>query len=170
MQIHPQNLENRAHNGEAVSTAENATARPVLFATDFSDASERAFVLAMDLARNRGAELVIIHVYPPPPKSAPDDWFVPGLSDEVDAASCEEATEGIRPLIERARRAGLSARGLVFAGNPGELVVRAAERAGADLVVIGTHGRRGVRRALFGSVAARIVAHATCPVLTVRAA
>jgi nucleotide-binding universal stress UspA family protein len=170
MQVHPRDVEKTTRSREGVPPVEKAMPGSVFLATDFSDASERAFVLAMDLARSRGAELVIIHVYPPPPKSAPDDWFVPGLSDEVDAASCEEATERIRPLIERARWAGLSARGLVLAGNPEELVVRAAERAGADLVVIGTHGRRRVRRALFGSVAAGIIAHAKCPVLTVRAA
>jgi nucleotide-binding universal stress UspA family protein len=170
MQVHPQGFENRALDAEAVSKTEQATPGPVLFATDFSDASERAFVLAMDLAGSRGAELVVLHVYPPPPMSAADDWFLPGFSDEVEAASCDADMEKIRPLIERARGAGLSARGLVLAGDPGEMVVRAAERAGAGLVVLGTHGRRGVRRALFGSVAAGIIAHARCPVLTVRAA
>jgi nucleotide-binding universal stress UspA family protein len=170
MQLHPQNLRKVPKSLEGATTVEKTIPCPVLFATDFSDASERAFVLAMDLARGRGAELVVLHVYPPPPMSAPDDWFLPGFSDEVEAASCEADMERIRPLIERARQAGLSARGLVLAGDPGEMVVRAAERAGAGLVILGTHGRRGARRALFGSVAAGIIAHATCPVLTVRAA
>jgi nucleotide-binding universal stress UspA family protein len=142
--------------------------RPVLLATDFSAASERALDAAIEQARDRGAELVIAHVYPPPAKSAIDDVFVPGLSAEIEAATCDQAMRRLEPLLEKARRAGASARALALEGRPARLVVESAGDLNAALVVIGTHARRGVRRVLLGSVAAEIVAGSPCPVLTVR--
>ena len=144
------------------------TPRPVLLATDFSAASERALDAAIEQACDRGAELVIAHVYPPPAKSAIDDVFVPGLSAEIEAATCDQAMRRLEPLLERARHAGASARALALEGRPARLVVESAGDLNAALVVIGTHARRGVRRVLLGSVAAEIVAGSPCPVLTVR--
>jgi len=111
---------------------------------------------------------VIAHVYPPPSKSAIDDVFVPGLSLEIEASTCDQAMRRLEPLLDRARRAGASARALPLEGRPARLVVQSARELNAGLVVIGTHARRGVRRMLLGSVAAEIVAGSPCPVLTVR--
>ena len=111
---------------------------------------------------------MIAHAYRLPSTSAADDLFVPGLTDEIDAAACEEAQAALAPLVEKARRTGVAARGLVRGGEPDVVVVSEARRAGAELFVIGTHGRRGLKRALLGSVAASVLADANCPVLTVR--
>jgi len=144
--------------------------RPVLVATDFSAFSEPALDAAIEQARERNAELVIAHVYAPPAKSAIDDIFVPGLSREIEVATCDQALQRLEPLIERARKAGVSARGLALEGSPERMILESARSTDAVLVVIGTHGRQGIRRVLLGSVAANVVAGSPCPVLTVRPA
>lgn len=142
--------------------------RPVLVATDFSAFSEPALDEAIEQARERNAELVIAHVYAPPTKSAIDDVFIPGLSGEIEAATCEQAIQRLEPLLARARKAGVAARGLALEGSPGRMILESARNTDAILVVLGTHGRQGVRRLLLGSVGARVVAGSPCPVLTVR--
>ncbi|HEY6050593.1 MAG TPA: universal stress protein [Thermoanaerobaculia bacterium] len=149
---------------------QKSAGRPILFATDFSAFSEPALEAAIGEARDRNAELVIAHVYPPPAKSAIDDVFVPGLSGEIEAATCDQAIRRLEPLLLRARKAGVSARALALEGSPERMVLESARSLDAALVVIGTHGRQGVRRLLLGSVAAKIVAGSPCPVLTVRPA
>jgi nucleotide-binding universal stress UspA family protein len=72
-------------------------------------------------------------------------------------------------LVKRAVDAGVRATPLfVENGIPAEEIVRAAEQAKTDVLVLGTHGRTGVMKLLLGSVAARVIATASCPVLTVR--
>ena len=158
-----------APRAEATPPA-SPSGRPVLVATDLSAFSEPAFEAAIEQARERRAELVIAHAYPPPVKSVLDDLFVPGLSNEIEAATCDEALRKLEPLLARARAAGVVARALPLEGSPDSTVIEAARSLNAAVVVIGTHCRRGVRRLLLGSVAANIVAGAPCPVLTVRPA
>lgn len=148
----------------------NRSGRPVLVATDFSASSEAALGAAIEQARERKAELVIAHAYRQPAKSALDDLFVPGLSEEIEAATCDEALRKLEPLLARAHAAGVTARALPLEGSPDSTIIEAARDLNAAMVVIGTHGRRGVRRLLLGSVAANIVAGSPCPVLTVRLA
>ena len=71
-------------------------------------------------------------------------------------------------LLVRAKRAGVRAGADVREGLPADEILRAARRRRADLIVVGTHGRSGFARAVLGSVAARVVTLARCPVLTVR--
>jgi nucleotide-binding universal stress UspA family protein len=120
--------------------------REILVAIDFSAASERALAAARDYARTFGARLHLLHVVPPTTDPRPS----PGL--EALAASIRD---------------GLTVETAVTAGLPAAQIVRYAERRGVDLVVVGTHGRTGVTRALLGSVAEAVVRSAPCPVLTV---
>lgn len=74
-------------------------------------------------------------------------------------------------LLRQAVEAGVRATtAIVDGGIPADAIVRAAESAKTDILVLGTHGRTGVARLVLGSVAARVVATASCPVLTVRMA
>ena len=73
-------------------------------------------------------------------------------------------------LVVKARKARVRVKGLVVVGNPFEDIVRAAKRQRADLLVMGTHGRTGLRKALLGSVAERVLRTSICPVMTVRGA
>ena len=142
--------------------------RRILVATDFSSASMGAFEQAVRLAKNTGAQLLIANAFPeygPPeigyaPASGYEQW-----RQDVQAA----ADRKLDPLVDRARREGLAVRPLVLAGAPAEAILEAARREDADLIVLGTHGRRGAERFVLGSVASRVVSAAECPVITVRA-
>lgn len=144
--------------------------RRILFATDFSDASRPASERAVALAKDSGAELVVVHVYEPPVRPAVDAFLVPRVYDEFEAEIRSQADQGLAPIIARAADAGVAVRPLVLRGVADEAIARAAKDEAADLVVVGTHGRGGVARLLLGSVAARVVSSAPCPVLTVPAA
>jgi nucleotide-binding universal stress UspA family protein len=91
--------------------------------------------------------------------------------DQLGAGVRAQASREMDGLLRRAVDAGVRASAAIMeTGVPADEIVRAAEQAKTDLLVLGTHGRTGVARLVLGSVAARVVATAACPVLTVRAA
>jgi nucleotide-binding universal stress UspA family protein len=139
----------------------------ILYATDFSPASRAAFASAVRLARRDRAQLVITHVLPPVIPIA-DGYLPPATYTEIDAAARKHAGKQLAALVARARKHGIRARGLLLEGVAHDAIVRAARARHADTIVIGTHGRTGLARFVLGSVAGRVVSHATCPVLTVR--
>ncbi|HSE93701.1 MAG TPA: universal stress protein [Methylomirabilota bacterium] len=147
-----------------------ARAGAIVHPTDFSPASRPAFRAALALARHGRATLLLVHVVAPMIQ-VPDVAVVspPTYARFLDAAETA-ARRRLQRLVRAARRAGVRAAGLVVHGVPHEEIVRVSRRRRARVVVIGTHGLTGFRRALLGSVAARVVALAPCPVLTVRAA
>jgi nucleotide-binding universal stress UspA family protein len=134
-------------------------------AVDLSELSREALDQAADLARALGADLTVAHVVAPPPPVAADLLVAPG-GVAGEAAREEEATlEAWRAVAEA--RAGRPVRGRLLAGDPARELVRLAREEGSDLIVMGTHGRTGLRRALLGSVAAAVVREAPCAVLVV---
>lgn len=120
----------------------------VVVPTDFSACAEEAWALAQRVAQVSGSELVLVHV--------------------LEAPLDSEARETLEQWAAKARQRGLKARTVVKTGTPHQEIVDLATDERADLVVIGTHGRGGLNRALLGSVADRVVRLAPCPVLTVR--
>lgn len=120
----------------------------VVVPTDFSACAEEAWALAQRVAQVSGSELVLVHV--------------------LEAPLDSEARETLEQWAAKARQRGLKARTVVKTGTPHQKIVDLATDERADLVVIGTHGRGGLNRALLGSVADRVVRLAPCPVLTVR--
>jgi nucleotide-binding universal stress UspA family protein len=145
-----------------------AAFRRILHASDFSRASMPAFKRAVGLARANRAPLVIAHVLMPP--LVPVDGAVsPKVFEEVEVANRAGGQKQLQQLVARARKAGVNARGLLLEGVAHEKIAAAARSTRADLLVLGTHGRTGLARVFLGSVAARVVALAPCPVLTVRA-
>lgn len=144
--------------------------RKILFATDLSPASEPAFREAITLAQQAGAELLIAHSYEPPTVLPMEGNVAPWVYDEWNAKIALDVEKGLEPLVERAKTEGVRAKGLVLRGVAAEAVTDAAAANDADLLVLGTHGRKGVPRFFLGSVAAQVIASAPCPVLTVRAA
>jgi nucleotide-binding universal stress UspA family protein len=140
----------------------------VLYATDFSRASGAAFRTAVAWARRHRAALDIVHVLvPPSPFVVPEGIAVPTWKD-LEARARQAARTHLFGLKAAAARSGLRARTHLPTGLPEEEVGRVARRRRAGLVVIGTHGRTGLARALLGSVAERIVRTSGCPVLAVR--
>ncbi len=140
--------------------------RRILVATDLSEASAPAFEHALRMAQLSGAKLLVAHAYQD--RCLPELGFAPPASfEEWDRCSRTRAEHELAPLVARAWGAGVEAELLLLGGFPEDAIVAAAADRGADLVVVGTHGRRGPARLFMGSVAARVVASARCPVLTV---
>jgi nucleotide-binding universal stress UspA family protein len=137
--------------------------RRILCATDFSPSSRRALEHAVALARPARAEVTVLHVVPLPIPSVDSDdepdWMPPGPGER------SEGLERLRHFAEPAEAAGLSTRILLREGIPSEEILSAAAELHPDLIVMGTHGLRGLPR-LLGSHAARVVRQAPCPVLT----
>jgi nucleotide-binding universal stress UspA family protein len=142
--------------------------RRILHASDFSRASRRAFEEAVALARADGAELTLIHVLEPVIPWTEDAYVSRRAYDQLLTSTRAAAARQLDVLVRRARATGVRATGRLVDGNPRDAIPRLAKRARADLVVVGTHGRTGLSRLLLGSVAARVLATASCPVLTVR--
>jgi nucleotide-binding universal stress UspA family protein len=96
--------------------------------------------------------------------------LTPDTVEQVDAKLSEAAGKRLCALLEEAEQARVHGRILLLSGAPDEAIVEAARKTGADMLILGTHGRTGAARLLLGSVASKVIAAATCPVLTVRAA
>jgi nucleotide-binding universal stress UspA family protein len=138
----------------------------ILCPTDFSPHSRRALEYAIALARPLAAEIVVLHVclLPIPCREADDncvDWMPP----ERDLRS--EMLERVRGFSAPADAAGLPTRLLLREGNPADEILQTARSLHSDLIVMGSHGRRGFERWILGSHAERVLRMATCPVLTI---
>lgn len=128
----------------------------ILAAVDFSLSSLAALEYAEDLARQFGAELLLVHA-----------TGAPSMPAEVGHVGPEAAKRALTRSVARLREHGLRVRGLLRPGAPVDEILRVAEAERASVIVMGTHGRSGLARVLMGSVADRIVRGAPCPVLTV---
>ena len=142
--------------------------RRILHPTDFSKASGLAFKTALELARQERAELRLVYVIAPPAVLLEDSFLTAKTWAEMTSAGRREAQRRLGPLLARAKKAHVRASAAVLEGVAFEEIVREARRRRADLIVVGTHGRTGIARFFLGSVAARVLALARCPVLTVR--
>ncbi|MBI4254759.1 MAG: universal stress protein [Candidatus Rokubacteria bacterium] len=142
--------------------------RKILHPTDFSKVSGAAFKKAVELARQERAALRLVHVLAPPAVLLEDSFMTAKTWAELTTAGRREAQRRLAPLLAKARKARVRASAAVLEGMVFEEIVREARRRRADLIVMGTHGRTGVARFFLGSVAARVLALARCPVLTVR--
>jgi nucleotide-binding universal stress UspA family protein len=143
--------------------------RRIMHATDFSPASTAALKRAMAMAKADRAQLIIVHVMTPPSLALPGDGYIsPSLYEDLESSARAQAQKRLNAIVARARKAGVRATGLLLEGVPHERVARAARARKVDLLVIGTHGRTGLAKFFLGSVAARLIASVSCPVLTVR--
>lgn len=135
--------------------------RRILHPTDFSEQSTAAFEVACALARDYSAELVVLHVYSPPPVFAPDGIALPPAIDDpyrtrvqlYEIQSSDPRVKVQHVLVE---------------GNPVDQILKQARSEAVDLIVMGTHGTTGLTRLLMGSVAESVTRKASCPVLTLR--
>ncbi len=132
---------------------------------DFSETSRAALEEAAELARRFEAGLTLLHVFEPPVASA-DLMVGPPEMFEQTAKDLERKLELWKTEAER--RGAKAVRALVVTGAAATETVRFAREGGYDLVVMGTHGRRGLRHLVLGSVAERVVREAPCAVLVVR--
>ncbi len=145
----------------------------ILVPVDFSAGSERAAEIACSLAGPLGSRVCLLHVVQ---GSTPPLGLRPAVYDallEAREQVRQEAEQGLAALAGRLTAAGgpptIERLVIETVESIGDAIVDAAREGGADLIVIGTHGRRGVERMLLGSVAERVLRRADCPVATVRA-
>jgi nucleotide-binding universal stress UspA family protein len=141
----------------------------IIVATDLSPTSLPAIEEAIGLAKENGAVLLIAHAYQPP-GVADAQSLSTGIYEVWDRSIRAEVEAKLEVLVEDAARKGGKAEPRVLLGEPYAAIADAAKAEGADLVVMGTHGRKGVSRFFLGSVAARVISAAPCPVMTIRAA
>lgn len=143
--------------------------KKILAPTDFSQGSQEAMRVAIRLARDTGSQLVVAH-----------GWYVPAIaygsepytfSSDMIQAMADDARRSLDAAVEDAKRQGAEAvEGVLFTGMPpwSRLVETVESDPAFELVVMGTHGRTGLKRVLLGSIAEKLVRHAPCSVLVVR--
>ena len=145
------------------------TVRRIVHPSDFSPASRPAFRKAVELARIYRSQLFVVHVLPMLPV-IPDAYVPPSVWDDLEHGQRSTAQRELGRLVTRAKAAGVRASAaLLDLGVTHEQIVRFARARRADLIVMGTHGRSGLTKALLGSVASRVLTTSRCPVVTVRA-
>ena len=138
----------------------------ILIPTDGSDAVAPAVETALDIAETYDATLHVLFIVDPPSSiSGAGDGFtgIDNLLDELEEEG-HRATDAIANLAEDS---DIETTAVVRRGNPKDDILTYATENDIDLIVMGTHGRTGVKRALLGSVTETIVRHAEVPVLTV---
>jgi nucleotide-binding universal stress UspA family protein len=140
----------------------------ILHPTDFSPASQRAFNHALALAREEGAELLLVHALPTVMPMVGEGYMSPKTFDDLQRSMRAQAQKQLDRLVAKAKTARVRARGMLYEGVAADAIVRAARARRAKLIVMGTHGRTGLSRLFMGSVAERVIGTAPCPVLTVR--
>jgi nucleotide-binding universal stress UspA family protein len=139
--------------------------KSILVPTDFSPGAAVAIDQALALAKPFGATVTLLHVYSLPTYVFPDgSTFVAGA--EVTARITSDVEEALSREAQEAGRSGVTVKTRSQMGVPWDEIARTAREY--DLVVMGTHGRTGLRHLFLGSVAEKVVRHAPCPVLTVR--
>lgn len=147
------------------------TIKRILFPTDFSAASTEAKQMAALLRDQFGCALDVIHVYDPSALSMPIPYnTLPGVDQWVDNHFDVFRKQGRQALEELCPELGNNCSSAFLEGQPGPVIVDYAAKHEIDLIVIGTHGHRGLQRLLMGSVAEYVLRHATCPVLRVKGA
>jgi nucleotide-binding universal stress UspA family protein len=139
----------------------------ILFSTDFSEGSSLGLRYAVDMTKSYQAKLYLVHVIYDIAKAT--GWYIPQVSTEKLYRDIEE---GAQKELDQYGLEELSGIGKVerhiLKGVPYEEIVRFADENKIDLIIMGTHGRKGIDRVLFGSTASQVVRYAPCPVLTVR--
>lgn len=137
--------------------------KKILVPTDYSDTAEHGVRYALEMARALGAKVTLLHVYviPTPPVSA-------GFAGDFVRETQQEAEKQMHEASAKYAGNPALAAAKLTTGEPTDSILTTAREMGADLIIIGTHGRSGVQRMLLGSVAESVLRAAPCPVLAIR--
>lgn len=143
----------------------------ILVATDDSRLSRKAEKAAIELAASLGASLVVVHVVPDYPMS----YFEGGVTisaeevARIEKSWADRAQAMVGKVVAAAGKQGVQAKGVVGRGDSvAEALMAAARKHKCDLVVMASHGRRGIKRVLLGSETQHVLTHSTLPVLVLR--
>lgn len=140
--------------------------RKILVPLDFSKYADAALELAIELAREHGAEVHLVHAYELP--AAVTMAYGIAIPQAVWNGVQEAASARLAEGRKRVEAAGLKAETHLATAPAADAIANAAETIGADLIVMGTRGLTGLKHVLLGSVAERTIRTARCPVLTVK--
>ena len=141
------------------------TFKHILVPTDFSPSSSAAVALAIDLATQLDAELTLLHAWDLPVYPYMELMLnAAEVTDSVEKAAAECLAKRLTEVQARLPRA----KSMLKMGQPWQQIVAALDESKADLLIMGTHGRRGFSHAIMGSVAEKLVRLSPVPVLTVR--
>ena len=135
----------------------------ILLATDFSPASEAALPHALIIAGQYGSKLYFAHVI----STEFSDLRPAETTATMLQNARESAEQKVQSLVKAGRQQGISCQPLIGEGEIGDVVLDMIRQNGIDLIIVGTHGRRGLKKLLLGSVAEQVFRKAPCPVLTV---
>jgi nucleotide-binding universal stress UspA family protein len=135
--------------------------KSILFATDGSKYSENAANKAIDFAKSYGSEIKVISVV-----DVTDEFMARAPSAVEDLV--KKAKEIVEDVREKASSKGIKTEGIVREGDAYKVIVNVAKKQKANAVIMGSHGRTGLKRLLMGSVTERVIGHAPCPVLVVK--
>ncbi len=135
--------------------------KKILFPTDFSPASEAAFPYACSLARDSGSTLLIVHV-----DNTQFAYLGEGMYLPPPTASNPEVERMLGEVVPKDK--GVACEHRLVVGDAALEIMRVAQEANVELIVMGTHGRGGLSRLLMGSVSEAVVRSAPCPVLTLK--
>ena len=138
----------------------------VLIPTDGSDPVKPAVEMALNLAETHDATLHILYIVDQPTSVSGMGEGFSGLDDLLDALE-KRGQEATTVIVEQATERDIETTAAVRHGNPHDDILNYAEDNGIDVIVMGTHGRTGVKRALLGSVTESVIRHSDIPVLTV---
>jgi nucleotide-binding universal stress UspA family protein len=142
--------------------------KKILSPTDFSERSYKAMEMAASFADHFAAELMIVHVVTPVPTVSvpehPAAFDVPSYQKHLH----EESEKALKEISGKNVPKDIKSRTILAQGNPADEINRIAEEESADLIIMSTHGHSAIGQLIFGSVADRVVRHATKPVMTIR--
>lgn len=140
--------------------------RRILFPTDFSEGSAHAISYVTDLVKHYRARLYVIHVIYDIAHAT--GWYVPHTNiDDLYREMEKDAARELESSFVEELRGYKEIEYKLLKGLPYEEILKFSEGNGIDLIIMGTHGRKGLERVIFGSTAERVVRHSKCPVLTV---
>ncbi len=142
------------------------TPKTILVPVDFSEASDAALDYAVELAAKLGAKVHVLHAYEIPVVGFPDGVLV--ATADIAGRILNASQGALDEALAKHKNRGAEITASLRQADPRDAILAVAKELGADLVVMGTHGRRGLARALLGSVAESVVRTSGVPVLTVR--
>jgi nucleotide-binding universal stress UspA family protein len=139
--------------------------KTILVPTDFTETSDRALDYAISLAETLRSSVTVLHVYEIPVVGFPDGALV--ATADIASRLADGSRAALNAAVEKRLGRGVKLTSILREGVTYEEIRKVADEIGADLIVIGTHGRRGLARALLGSVAENVIRTSTRPVLTI---
>lgn len=157
-------MEKQRADGSSSTEKPGTTPKRILVPVDFSDYSLDALEYGALIAQRSKASMKLLHVLEP--VSYGLDFTLPHMAQRESSKTA--STKRLSDLVSALTSAGLASDFLISGGLPADSILDAARAQSIDVIVMGTHGRRGLSHALFGSVAEAVLRRSSCPVLTVR--